>query len=495
MHGVPASPQAGRFIGRLSRRRLLTRSAESVAATLAILGVAPSLQRALAQTPSPRASLDDVRHVVILMLENRSFDHYFSTLAGVRGFGDANALTLSNGQSVFYQPDPQNPDGYMLPFHLDTSTTAAQKIPSTSHEWSVQHAAWNQGGMDHWLPAHRSADGGNGPFTMGYYTRADLPFHYALADAFTICDNYFCSVLGPTHPNRLYLMTGSIDASGSGGGPITSNTHPQPLRWTTYAERLQAAGVSWRVYQEHDNYDCNALAWFQSFQDAPQSSPLWINGMQRLSAGQFEWDARNDQLPQVSWIVMPSTQSEHPDYWPAAGAAYVASKLDAIAANPDVWNTTVFILDYDENDGLFDHVPPPVAPAETPDEIVDGAPIGPGFRVPALLISPYTQGGWVCSDPFDHTSVIRFLTSRFGVAEPNISAYRSSVLGDLTTAFRQIDTPVAAFPSLPDAEAALSAARSQVQTLPRPTASVTPQVMPQQASTRPGDGTPATAGA
>ena len=443
----------------------------------------PALQRALAQTPSPRASLQDVQHVVILMLENRSFDHYFGTLAGVRGFDDPNAMTLSNGQSVFYQPDALNPDGYMLPFHLDTTTSAAQKIPSTSHAWEMQHAAWNNGAMDRWLLVHRLADLGNGPFTMGYYTRDDLPFHYALADAFTICDNYFCSVLGPTHPNRLYLMTGTIDPSSSGGGPITSNIHPQPLRWTTYAERLQAAGVTWRVYQEQDNYDCNALAWFQTFQDAPQSSPLWINGMQRLSAGQFEWDARNNQLPQVSWIVMPSTRSEHPDYWPAAGASYVASKLEAIASNPDVWNTTVFILNYDENDGLFDHVAPPTADTDTPEEVVDGAPIGPGFRVPAIIVSPYTRGGWVCSDPFDHTSVIRFLASRFGVAEPNISPYRSSTLGDLTSAFRQVDPSAEPYPSMPDANAALDLARSQVQNLPKPTAGANPQVMPQQEPT------------
>ena len=176
------------------------------------------------------------------MLENRSFDHYFGTLAGVRGFGDPAALTLSTGQSVFYQPDALSGDGYLLPFHLDTTTTSAQRIPSTSHEWTVQHAAWNGGAMDSWLPAHRSADGRRGPYTMGYYGREDIPFQFALAEAFTICDNYFCSVFGPTHPNRLYLMSGSLDPHGLGGGPVISNTHPQPLTWTTYAERLQAAG-------------------------------------------------------------------------------------------------------------------------------------------------------------------------------------------------------------------------------------------------------------
>ena len=109
------------------------------------------------------------------MQENRSFDHYFGTLAGVRGFDDPNALKLPNGKSVFYQPDAENPDGYLLPFHLDTRTTSAQKIPSTSHAWAVQHAAWNGGKMDNWLPAHRKADGVNGPYVMGYHTRERHP--------------------------------------------------------------------------------------------------------------------------------------------------------------------------------------------------------------------------------------------------------------------------------------------------------------------------------
>src|SRR5271156_3359521 len=123
-----------------------------------------NVQRVLAHGAPQRGSLADIKHVVFLMQENRSFDHYFGTLAGVRGFGDPKALKLSNGQSVFYQPDTENPNGYLLPFHLDTRSTSAQKIPSTSHAWAVQHEAWNQGDMDRWLPAHRKADGANGPY-------------------------------------------------------------------------------------------------------------------------------------------------------------------------------------------------------------------------------------------------------------------------------------------------------------------------------------------
>ena len=244
----------------LTRRQLL---ASGAGAGVSALGVT-SLIDALAEARPRGRQLDQVEHIVVFMQENRSFDSYFGTLRGVRGFGDPHARRLPHGRSVFYQPDPRSPDGYTLPFHLNTKQSAAACVADTSHAWAVQHAAWNGGRMDNWLPAHRAADGQtNGPMTMGYYTRADIPFHYALADAFTICDGYHCSVIGPTNPNRLYLWSGTIDPGGRHGGPVIDNSETPPYTWTTYPERLQAAGVSWRVYQETDNFDDNALAWFK----------------------------------------------------------------------------------------------------------------------------------------------------------------------------------------------------------------------------------------
>ena len=143
----------------------------------------------------------------------------------MRGFDDPTALQLSTGRNVFYQPDPQKPDGYLLPYRLNTMTPGGQAIPSTSHAWLVQHSAWNGGKMDSWLPAHLAADGSNGPFTIGCYVRADIPFQSALADAFTLCDNYFCWVLGPTHPNRYMWITGTIDPNGENGGPRSRQQH------------------------------------------------------------------------------------------------------------------------------------------------------------------------------------------------------------------------------------------------------------------------------
>src|SRR5579859_6038089 len=159
---------AARLHGR-ARRRLLRGAAAAAAVAAAGALLPPNLRRVLAWGSPRTASLRDIRHVVILTQENRSFDHYFGTLAGVRGFGDPDALRLPDGRPVFYQPDAQNPDRYLLPFHLDTRTSSAQEIPSTSHAWSVQHEAWNGGRMDRWLAAHRGADGARAPYVMGYY--------------------------------------------------------------------------------------------------------------------------------------------------------------------------------------------------------------------------------------------------------------------------------------------------------------------------------------
>jgi phospholipase C len=453
----------------VTRRRFLT----GAAATTAGAALLPAnVQKALAAPPNRPGKLSDIKHVVLLMQENRSFDHYFGTLSGVAGFDDPHAMRLPGGRSVFYQPDTVNPDGYLLPFHLDTHSTKAQQIPSTNHEWDVQHQAWNGGRNDNWLPAHRAADKTNGPYVMGYYTREDIPFQYALADAFTICDQYHCSVLGPTWSNRLYWRTATIDPDGKEGGPVTYNGHPngQPYAWTTYAERLEAAGVSWKDYHYGTGLVAHGmLPQFQAFADAKPGSPLYDKGVALSEIGQFEYDALHDNLATVSWICPPNGASEHPaepGASPAQGAAFVASLISALAANPDVWAKTVLVLNYDENDGLFDHVAPPTPPAGTADEFVDGLPIGAGFRVPCIVISPWSAGGYVCSEKFDHTSVLQFLEEITGVPEPHITPWRRKTFGDLTRTLhfgKHAPAPV-----MPDTGANLNLATYEVAQLPPP---------------------------
>jgi len=449
----------------LSRRRFLGMSASAAGA--AALGTLPTTLSKALSIPAAGRSLGAVRHVVVLMQENRSFDHYFGTLSGVRGFDDAAALRLGDGRSVFEQSD-----GLVrtLPFRLDSTNGAAPCADvdgsSLDHSWDGTHRAWNGGRYDDWIAA-KSA------LTMGYCTRADIPFHYALADAFTICDHYFCSVMGPTNPNRLYLWSGTIDAEGSAGGPVIDNG-PTGFRWTTYPERLEAAGVDWKVYQNaNDNYDDNALAWFAQYQRAMPGSPLFDRGMASVPAvtgstaddivAALRADVLGGTLPTVSWLVAPERCSEHPSGSPAAGAHFINGVIQALTADPAVWASTALFINYDENDGYFDHVPPPVAPPGTQGECVRGEPIGLGPRVPMLVISPWSRGGHVCSEVFDHTSVIRFLENWLGVPEPNISAWRRAICGDLTSAF-DFSTTSLAVPALPDTSDAPSARCARIAT-------------------------------
>lgn len=463
----------------LSRRQFL---ASAGGGALASMALPASLRKLFDQAPSSllRASsgadpLAEIKHVVVLMQENRSFDHYFGMLPGVRGFGDP-----SVPRSLFYQPDSSNPDGYLLPFHADTRTSSAQALPSNSHSWGPQHDSWNGGAMNGFVTAHLAADGADGQYTMAYFIEEDIPFQWALARAFTVCDGYHCSIFGPTWPNRLYLMTGMIDPSGTAGGPVISNEVPSSgFSWTTYPELLTAAGVSWRVYQENDNYGLNVLEYFDQYQHAPTASPLYQNAMRFYEAGQFEYDATHDKLPTVSWILPTSYQSEHPDYMPAAGADFVAAKLEAIAANPGVWAKTLFILVYDENDGFFDHVNPPTPPAGTAGEFVDGLPIGLGFRVPCVVASPWTVGGFASHETLDHTSVIRLLERLTGVQDPNLTAWRRATVGDFSTVLGS--RPGGRFPLLPSTKAGLSLAEEEVrrfQLPPIPGASQTFPIQP-----------------
>ena len=169
-----------------------------------------AIQRAYAIEPEQGSTYLDAEHIVILMQENRSFDHAFGTLQGVRGFNDPRAMRLPNGNSVFVQTEAAG-NSY-APWRLNIHDTRITWMGSLPHSRESQVDAWNDGLHDGWLDAKRSGekDYGHLPLTMGHYTREDLPFYYALADAFTICDQNYCSVLTSTSPNRSYFWTGTI---------------------------------------------------------------------------------------------------------------------------------------------------------------------------------------------------------------------------------------------------------------------------------------------
>lgn len=477
----------------MSRRHLFGSVAAGAAASL----LPPALHRAMA-APMRRGGLAGIEHVVLLMQENRSFDHYYGTLRGVRGFGDESPLRLRDGRSVFRQPwpvppgQPPAPAAEVLPFSLREAAARAgrpdsdiQYLDALNHEWHGSTAAWAQGWYDNWVPAKT-------PATMTYYERRDIPLQYELAETFTICDAYHCSMFGGTNPNRNYFFTGTTGFEPGTRNRAVANDayevdHPG-YEWTTYPQRLQAAGVSWQIYQEWDNFTDNPVEYFAPFKrigarvlaqvdggyrtteqlytalltlpeadrqrllaqldaaldglDAGQRS-LFDRAMYRSAPGtllqRFRADVTAGALPAVTWLVPPQALSEHPSgSTPVASANLIYELLDIIAADTETWSKTALFINFDENDGFFDHVPPPVPPRPAHgegDDWYQGQAIGLGPRVPMVVVSPWSIGGFVDSEVFDHTSVLRFLEAWTGVAEPNISDWRRTVCGDLTSAF------------------------------------------------------------
>jgi phospholipase C len=572
----------------LDTRRDFLKKAAMLTGAAGLSSVLPaSIQKALAINPAAGSTWHDAEHVVFLMQENRSFDHCFGTLKGVRGYNDPRAIDLPNKNPVWLQTNEKGET--FAPFHLDIKNTKATWMNSLPHSWTNQVNARNDGKFDQWLIEKKSGNPEyrDMPLTLGYHTRADLPFNYALADAFTVCDQNFCSSLTGTTPNRLFFWSGTIrEEQKESSRPRVWNEDADfgTLNWTTFPERLEDAGISWKCYQnevsipvgfegEQDpwlsNFTDNPLEFFEQYNVKLHDKHIifrkkmleilpgkitetegkinalpagdaklkrlkeelhWMqeqladikNNPQLLEPGafdklsqkqknihlkgfdtnrvdphyhdlttlkyddngtkremqvpksdvlhQFRQDVKTGKLPTVSWLVAPENFSDHPGA-PWYGSWYVSEVLDILTHNPEVWKKTIFVLNYDENDGYFDHVPPFVAPhshKEGTGKVSNGidtrvefvtlqqeqerkdfpthydreSAIGLGFRVPMVIASPWSRGGWVNSEVFDHTSCLmfleKFLAHKTGkaITEHNISNWRRTVCGDLTTVFR-----------------------------------------------------------
>ena len=478
----------------LSRRDLLGYAGMLGASTVvgeavSAWSASPSWGRLIQRAAATRAAGSDlgaVEHIIFLMMENRSYDHYFGAYPKGRGFDDHSKHSLG----VFAQDYPGGgnlvPKNKLLPFHLD-SHAGFECTDDLTHDWGPMHECWNHGKMDSWVKVHTSSkyEGPHGALTMGYYERTDLPFHWALADHFTLCDRYHCSILGPTHPNRLMATSGTIDPTGKHGGPIVhTNSAPDLVwncTWTTMQEVLQDAGVSWKVYSPSNQgvsgkyaalkkygtwnpslYDPvtnpevmlvsdHVLPYFTAFRK--KNSPLFKKAFMQTFPNQFVADLRSGKLPKVSWIIPPLGFDEHPSASSQNGAYFISLVLEALVAHPKAWSKTALFVMYDENDGWFDHVPPPTAPPGTKDEYLSTfkfpagetdpdtlgirGPLGLGVRVPMLVVSPFSRGGHVATELFDHTSQLKLVGKRFGVEVPNVSEWRRKQVGDLTsTLFR-----------------------------------------------------------
>lgn len=517
---------------KLNRRTFLTGTAKSAGAALALNMLPPSIARALSiDAKVETGTIKDIKHIVILMLENRGFDHYFGTLRGVRGYGDRFPTPLPSGKDVWYQQDATGLE--IPPYHMDGTKVKALQSPGTPHSFSDMQAAWGQGRSGYW-PQFKTK------YTMGYLGRNDIPFHFALAEAFTICDGYHCSTTSGTDPNRVVFFSGSgFDPSLAKMGinsddrtsepnnnrcwitgtmPTPGYTYPDnALTWHTLPKVLEDAGIDWKIYQDpNDNWTGamhGGLA-FEDFRNAKPGDPLYEKGLKLYTIDDLKQDVVANRLPQVSWLLCTAANSEHSgNSNPAIGANYTAQVLDALTANPEVWAKTAFFLTYDENDGLFDHVPAPAPPSYNADGTLAGKatlpldgeyfsdpagayrnkldtlsgslrPWGLSARVPMYVVSPWSKGGWVNSQVFDHTSISLFLEQRFDIKVDAVSAWHRAVCGDLTSCFDFKSPNDPSFPTLPDTSnyKAVLAAQSNLPTANPP---ATPDALYQEKGVRP----------
>ena len=262
----------------MDTRRSFIQKASILSGGAGLLHVLPaSIAKALAINPAPGSTYLDAEHIVLLMQENRSFDHTYGTLQGVRGFNDPRAITLPGKNRVWLQTNKAGET--FAPFRFDIKDTKITWMGSIPHAWADQVDARNNGKYDQWLDAKQS---GNKeykemPLTMGYYTRADIPFYYSLADAFTVCDQHFCSSLTGTTPNRLYFWTGTIrerpDEKAIANVWNADADYDSMVSWKTFPERLEENGISWKIYQNELSvgvgFSEEEDAWLANFGDNP----------------------------------------------------------------------------------------------------------------------------------------------------------------------------------------------------------------------------------
>jgi phospholipase C len=285
-------------------------------------------------------------------------------------------------------------------------------------------------------------------------------------------------------------MSATIDPAGKHGGPLvetllaTRAAMAGHFTWTTMPERLQKHGVSWKVYTDQvggGQLD-SVLPFFKAY--AP-GTELFDRGLAPTYPADFMSDIASGHLPKVSWVLLGVSNSEHPGFSnPVVGEIGAQQVFRALVSNPKVWAKTALFITWDENGGFFDHVAPPTPPHGTKGEYLTVStlpaaaqgirgPIGLGFRVPMLVVSPFSRGGFVSSEVFDHTSTLRFLETRFGVEVPNLSHWRRRVTGDLTSAFNFAARPRTGHPPLANPSGnGLCASYSPV--------TVTPQKFPRQ---------------
>ncbi|HLJ02919.1 MAG TPA: alkaline phosphatase family protein [Solirubrobacteraceae bacterium] len=379
-------------------RRTVLRSAAGLAAGGALTRALPAWARPVAQLtalrkpdsrpfphlPAGHESLPEIRHVVVLMLENHSFDNLLGSLRGVDGLSGHDWNPDAGGNRVYATHAPS-------PCQLD-------KVPSQS--WNASHQSYDGGRNDGFVLA-------SGPTAMWFWNKSDLPFTYALAKHFPVGERYFCSVLAQTYPNRRFLFTGTA----SGTIATDNTTFAISAANGTIFDRMDAHRISYRGYFE------NLPSWFI----LPNVLRNPAQTHRALHISRFYADAAAGRLPQVS-ILDPdyNTTSEENPQDIQVGERFVASVCHALMRSPN-WKNTALFLTYDEHGGYYDHVPPPRA--IKPDSIAPRTASGDapgaydryGFRVPLIVVSPWARARHVSRVVQDHTSILAFIERKWNL--------------------------------------------------------------------------------
>ena len=388
---------------------------------VALALVAPTLTAVETAGPAKADSIASVNHVVVLMQENRSFDHYF---------GQNTAAT-----------NPA-PDGTPIQAYHETSYCEPADL---DHSWNGAHKEYDNGAMDGFARQNAVAADPTGRRAMGYYTADDLPYYYALKNAFSSGDRYFQSVLSQTFPNRFYLLAGTSFGHIANDFPTSDPANQFSQR--TIFENLDAAGVSWKIYFAQIPFAFE-FAYVRNHA-AGHVFPI----------SQYYADAATGNLPQVSYVdpvfVGPTNveNDEHPPSNVQVGENFASNVVNSLIKSPN-WSSSALFLTYDEDGGFFDSVPPPsaVAPDNIPPKLAPtdqpGAFDQYGFRVPMTVVSPYAKAGYVSHEVDDHTSILKFIENRFGL--PSLTA-RDAAANGLTDYFDFTSPALLHPPALPAA--------------------------------------------
>jgi phospholipase C len=400
---------------RFSRRRFL----QSAAATSGVLtlGGLGSVQRVFSQGGLPAPDTSGIEHVVVLMMENRSFDHMLGWLDGADG--RQRGLRYADDMGVPHRTYRLAPD-FQGCGHADPD-----------HSYDGGRVEYNGGACDGWLRA-----GNNDDYAIGFYTKQDLPFFGAAAPRWTVCDHYFSAIMAGTFANRVYQHAGQTDRLAN-----TFELSTLPTIW----DRLAEAGLEGRYY----------------FSDIPFLA-LW--GAKYIPIGRpyeaFLADAAAGTLPQVSFVEprflgeeIGASNDDHPFADIRNGQAFMNEVYSAITTGP-AWQNTVLVINYDEWGGFFDHVPPPAGPIPPADRAAGNEDGLLGFRTPCLVVSPFARREHVAAQELDHTSILNMIEWRWGLAPLTVRDETATNLADVLdfTAARlgasQFDVPAGPFGSL-----------------------------------------------